>query len=87
MYFAASISALTTPLGSCLMSVTVDRFGRKRNLLLIQVWCAVTWTATSAVSGEYTLYASAVLCGLSRGGKWTADATRHRIVKYGINEK
>ncbi|XP_065217214.1 facilitated trehalose transporter Tret1-like isoform X2 [Planococcus citri] len=63
----ASLSALTTPVGSCLISATADRFGRRRNLLLIQVGCVVTWTAMSAIEGELTLYLGAVLCGLSRG--------------------
>lgn len=72
-FFLAGLSALATPIGSCIVSVSVDKCGRKYNLMIIQVFCIITWISASLIDGTNLLYLCAILAGLSRGGSRIND--------------
>lgn len=65
--FSASLSAATTPIGCLLGGYIMDRYGRKKVLLLTELPLILGWLLISFASDVYMIYVGRLLVGLGAG--------------------
>ncbi|KAF5272800.1 hypothetical protein FQA39_LY07827 [Lamprigera yunnana] len=63
----ASLVTISLPIGTVLIGVLMDRFGRKKGCMLTTIFFAIAWIVTGTAKNVWTIYCGRLLAGFASG--------------------
>lgn len=66
-FFLASLSSASTPVGCILSGYVMDRFGRRKTLLITELPLIIGWVLIACATDVRMIYVGRIMCGLGSG--------------------